>query len=292
MAETSYVWSRLEQEKDFLERYFYGEKFPILEIHGEQCFEREVKFDNGHVYRLRVCITEGYPEKMPDLVVCESLEPMPNWSAGHETHTWQPKDGLLRICYYHPLCWKNDIEIFRIFNKGEEWLNAYEEYLVSGKPLIHYLEEMRPTEEELINYVMTHYLEEMRQSEEKLINYLMNHYLEERRATEEDIERRKEEGNQGVLAILRDCRLWGFLKFAAEWLFELLLRWRPGSSRSNAASDIIRFERLEGSNMRVIMPGHTFVVSPQITATKKMKGQGKKQQRTKKKRKKNRARKG
>ena len=207
MAVTSYVWSRLEQEKDFLERYFYGEKFPILEIHGEQCFEREVKFDNGHVYRLRVCITEGYPEKMPDLVVCESSEPMPNWTGSHTTHTWQPKDGLLRICYFHPWCWTRDIQIFRIFNKGEEWLKAYEKYLISGKPLSDYLNDMKPNEE--------------------------------------DIKRKKEEIIQGVTANFRALGMSeNHAKVVAELNFELLCSLFRSLSFNNAGSDIEESMRL------------------------------------------------
>ena len=155
MARRAPFESRLEEDKDKLEKYFYPEKFPILGESEEPYFEREVKFKNGYVYKLRVCITKGYPDVLPDLVVSQSPEaqPMPSsplWSGSHITHTWpRRQDGLLKICYFHPDCWTRDNKIYQVFKKGEKWLKVYVlKHLVRRKPMNFYLKDMIPTEEE------------------------------------------------------------------------------------------------------------------------------------------------
>ena len=155
MARRAPFESRLEEDKDKLEKYFYPEKFPILRESEEPYFEREVKFKNGYVYKLRVCITKGYPDVLPDLVVSQSPEaqPMPSsplWSGSHITHTWpRRQDGLLKICYFHPDCWTRDNKIYQVFKKGKKWLKVYVlKHLVRRKPMNVYLKDMIPTEEE------------------------------------------------------------------------------------------------------------------------------------------------
>ena len=155
MARRAPFESHLEEDKDKLEECFYPEKFPILGESEEPYFEREVKFKNGYVYKLRVCITKGYPDVLPDLVVSQSPEaqPMPSsplWSGSHITHTWpRRQDGLLKICYFHPDCWTRDNKIYQVFKKGKKWLKVYVlKHLVRRKPMNFYLKDMIPTEEE------------------------------------------------------------------------------------------------------------------------------------------------
>lgn len=152
MAEASafqVLWSRVCQEKDCLENRFWPEKFRIIDVKDEFWFERDVNLKGKLNYTLRVCIGMDYPSTLPDLVVCKSPRRMPDWTGGHTTHTFPPKDGLLRICYHRPLCWTGETKICQIFQKGRKWLKAYERHRISGKPMSHYLKEMVPTEEEL-----------------------------------------------------------------------------------------------------------------------------------------------
>jgi hypothetical protein len=65
------------------------------------------------------------------------------------THTWPQKHGLLQICFYHPLCWTRENKLYQVFEKGEQWLEAYEEHLATGKLMNELLPPMEPTEEEL-----------------------------------------------------------------------------------------------------------------------------------------------
>lgn len=148
MQENRFLRSRLKYEKNFLERYFNGETFHIRRKNGQPTFEREVRTSKGNVYRLRIYIGPNYPFEMPELVVCDSPKPMPIWEGGHSTHTWQPKDGLLKICFFRPSCWTRKNKLYEVFNKGEEWLEAYEKHLVTGRPIEDYVDEMEPSEEE------------------------------------------------------------------------------------------------------------------------------------------------
>lgn len=141
--------TRVKYEKRFLERYFSGETFPIRMKYGDPIFERDVKTSNGNIYRLRIYVGENYPHQMPELVVCGSPKPMPKWQGGHETHTYQPKDGLLQICFFRPKRWTRENRLYEVFNKGEEWLEAYEQHLVTGVKMCELLPEMEPCEEEI-----------------------------------------------------------------------------------------------------------------------------------------------
>ena len=115
-------------------------------------FERNIKTGWNNDYRLRILVGKNYPKQLPDLVVCASPKPMPKsseWQGTHTTHTWPQKYGLLQICFYHPLCWTRKNMLYQVFEKGEQWLEAYEEHLATGKPMNELLSAMEPTEEEL-----------------------------------------------------------------------------------------------------------------------------------------------
>lgn len=143
---------RLKYERKILEKYYYGEKFPIKKMYGAAVFERDFEISRGKVYRLRVVVGENYPHQLPELFVCRSPKPMPiskEWQGTHITHTWPQKYGLLQICFYHPLCWNKKNQLHQVFEKGEEWLKAYENHLLTGKSMKEILPPMKPTEEEL-----------------------------------------------------------------------------------------------------------------------------------------------
>ncbi|CAB4011354.1 Hypothetical predicted protein [Paramuricea clavata] len=152
MADNKFLRARLKHERNWLENYYNGEKFAWNWRYGMALFERNIKTSWNNVYRLRILVGENYPEQLPDLVVCASPKPMPKsseWQGTHTTHTWSQKHGLLQICFYHPLCWTRENMLYEVFEKGEQWLEAYEEHLATGKPMNELLSAMEPTEEEL-----------------------------------------------------------------------------------------------------------------------------------------------
>ena len=148
-------WLRLRLEKIWLEKYYYGEIFPLnVWKYERRIFERKVITSKNTEYGLRIVIGDNYPEEMPHLLVFSSPEPMPKtqkWQGSHLTHTWPQMYGLFQICFYHPTCWAHDyqnVTLYNIFEKGEEWLEAYEEYLETGKYICDILPEMELTEDE------------------------------------------------------------------------------------------------------------------------------------------------
>ena len=144
--------ARLKHERNWLEKYYNEKKFPKKTMYGMPVFEQNVKTSRNNVYRLRILVGENYPERLPDLVVCLSPEPMPKsaeWQGTHTTHTWPQKYGLLQICFYRQVCWTRKNMLFQVFEKGEQWLEAYEEHLETGKSIAEILIPMEATDKEI-----------------------------------------------------------------------------------------------------------------------------------------------
>ena len=117
---------RLKEDQRLLEGYFSPNKYPILTCDEKSCFEHTAKVKNGRLYKLRVYLSDDFPKRLPDLVVCESPEPMPSEWTGprHETHTWGWQNyGLLQICHWHRAAWKEENRIFQVFNFIATYLN-------------------------------------------------------------------------------------------------------------------------------------------------------------------------
>ena len=100
------IKERLKFEQELLGP---ADKYPILRKNGRTCFEEEVKL-NGILgvrnYKLRVYLNDEDFNIVPDLVVCESPEPMPvgpDWNGCHDTHTYSRIHGYLRICHWNPV---------------------------------------------------------------------------------------------------------------------------------------------------------------------------------------------
>ena len=152
MGENKFLRMRLKYERKLLEKYYNGEKFPWRWRNGMAEFERDITTSRKNVYRLRILVGENYPKELPELVVCNSPKPMPKseeWQGTHTTHTWPQKHGLLQICFYRQVCWTTQNKLYQVFKKGEQWLEAYEEHLATGKPMTKILSQMEATEEEL-----------------------------------------------------------------------------------------------------------------------------------------------
>ena len=144
--------TRLKHERRWLENYYNGEKFPMKKLYGLAVFERDVNTSRDNVYRLRILVGEYYPDELPELVVCSSPKPMPKseeWQGTHTTHTYPQKYGLLQICFYRQVCWTRKNKLYQIFEKGVEWLEAYEEHLETGTPMMKMLTQMEANGEEI-----------------------------------------------------------------------------------------------------------------------------------------------
>ncbi len=112
--------ARLDEEQDILQGYFWPAKYPILHENNKPSFEHKVKLkgeSGDRNYKLRVYMSSEYPNKMPNLVVCESPEPMPDgpgWNGSHATHTYPRIHGFLHICHWRWAAWKDKYWIFHV----------------------------------------------------------------------------------------------------------------------------------------------------------------------------------
>lgn len=120
-------WSPLQRQRIVLERDILNVYFPnkVTWLHRLGKVEVKMKTNNENEYCLRVYLPEDFPYSVPDMVVAQSPEPMPNWENNGETHTLTRRDGLLRICHFRVSVWSNDNTLYEMFMKGRLWLEAY-----------------------------------------------------------------------------------------------------------------------------------------------------------------------
>ena len=129
---------RLAIEKELLECCF-DDRVNWLDETESTTVELSVTTSNDSIYQLRLYVPRDYPHSLPDLVVCDSPKPMPNWGSSGATHTLGDREGYLKICYCRPTHWKTKDRMYEVFIKGLVWLEAYEGYLSTGKSLEHFL---------------------------------------------------------------------------------------------------------------------------------------------------------
>ena len=100
--------------------------------------------NNNQTYILRIYVPADYPNALPTMVVCSSPKRMPNWGCDGATHTLgRTSDGFLKICHYRESRWNAESTFYEIFLKGRLWLEAYEGYLRTKKPMEYYLGHMK-----------------------------------------------------------------------------------------------------------------------------------------------------
>lgn len=130
---------RILEEEEILSVYFPGR---VTWLHGRTKVEIKMTTNNENDYTLRVYLPEDFPNSVPDLVVTESPQPMPDWQNNGQTHTLTRHDGFLRICHYRITRWSPDNNLYDVFMKGRLWLEAYEGHLRTSLPLDHFLRDM------------------------------------------------------------------------------------------------------------------------------------------------------
>lgn len=139
---------RLGLEKNLLEKYFPG-RVQWYDPTGNTVVEVSINTNNGNAYRLRIYLAKDgelgsdFPNSMPDMVVSMSPRSMLDWGVSDTHHTVGKRDGLLKICHYHPSQWTNESSLHEVFMKGRIWLEAYEGHIRTGKTMNTFLGEMR-----------------------------------------------------------------------------------------------------------------------------------------------------
>lgn len=135
--------SRLALEKTRLLKEFAKEDIRWINPHENTKIELRVVTNRGNEYCLRVHVPEDYPNSVPEMVVSESPQPMPDWDESHENHTLDRREGLVNICHSYYRRWSpGKHTIVHIFKKGRQWLEAYESSVETKRPMDFYLDDV------------------------------------------------------------------------------------------------------------------------------------------------------
>ena len=132
--------SRILEERDILNAYFPSR---VTWRDGATNVEIRMTTNSDNEYCLRVYLPDDFPNSVPDMVITESPQPMPDWQSGSQTHTRKRRDGFLRICHYRRARWDCDNYLYHVFLKGRLWLEAYEAHLRTSEPVDQFLRQMQ-----------------------------------------------------------------------------------------------------------------------------------------------------
>ncbi len=106
-----------------------------------------VRTNSGRTYDIAIRVPSTFPSDCPDLLVTRPAplldrrrKPLEPISA--TMHTIGTVGDCIKICHYQPALWTPDNTIYLVAIKGRIWLEAYELYLSTGKPLDTYLRHM------------------------------------------------------------------------------------------------------------------------------------------------------
>jgi len=108
---------------------------------------------SGRIYRLWIGIPDGYPYARPPMYL---TEPFPTFAAdgsrisalgvSHQMHTLAPSEaGHVQICHWRDARWHSDILLYKVFLKGLLWIEAYEQHLLTRRPIAEFVNTMSET---------------------------------------------------------------------------------------------------------------------------------------------------
>jgi hypothetical protein len=109
--------------------------------------------NSGRQYRLYIPIPLAYPHQRPPMYVTEP-NPLRMFDGGlvssqgvsHAMHTLAPHaNGWPQICHWRDGRWHSGILLQKVFLKGLIWVEAYEQHLVTGRPLAEFVRTMAET---------------------------------------------------------------------------------------------------------------------------------------------------
>lgn len=142
--------SRLESEEQYIKQYF-----PSFRIQAPDDPERAGVI--GKLYSNRnipyvVWIPLGhFPHKPPKLYLIEPKNLRDSTGrllsqcvANQSMHILEPDEhGHPQICHYNAAYWSPNISLYNVIMKCRVWLEAYEDHLITGNSIDHYLKHMR-----------------------------------------------------------------------------------------------------------------------------------------------------
>jgi ubiquitin-protein ligase len=135
---------RLQMETAILERYF-SRKYKFENLNSSNSFlDVGVKTQSGKVYRLKIKLSQDYPNSLPEVYITYPLPLMKKDGskldgASHDFHTLGNEGDNIQICHFKSENWNPNQSLYKIALKVRIWLEAYEGHLRTGKTIDNYL---------------------------------------------------------------------------------------------------------------------------------------------------------
>jgi hypothetical protein len=145
---------RLAIEDEILQR----EGFPQFRVYHKQSDDSYyasgyATSNAGFRYGLWIPIPAGYPQQRPPMYITEphpllmrDQTPVSALGAVHKMHTMAPStNGMVQICHWRDNRWHSGIVLQKVFLKGLIWIEAYEQYIATGRDLAEFVRTMAET---------------------------------------------------------------------------------------------------------------------------------------------------
>lgn len=139
--------ARFRIEQTILERHFPRRfAFEKMDAPADFALRLGLRCSSGRAYQLRLRIPPDYPASMPRAYVMtpEDLRDhggrrLVQHSPSHDMHLLSPEGNQIQLCHYRLENWHANVTLYRVALKCLVWLEAYENHLLTGRPLTHYL---------------------------------------------------------------------------------------------------------------------------------------------------------
>jgi hypothetical protein len=123
-------------------------QFSLFSMGEDSYFEGWQFTSNGSFYRLKIVLSEWYPDHLPNMYVTSPSvlrkydgTILNSDGTSHAFHTLSNgPGGYLQICHFGPLNWDASKTCVGVATKGILWLEAYTRHLATGMTIAEILE--------------------------------------------------------------------------------------------------------------------------------------------------------
>jgi ubiquitin-protein ligase len=135
--------SRLLFETAILKRNF-ANRFLFTKEGRKDVLLVGLKSQSGNVYQIKIELSEIYPIEMPTVFIVYP-KGLKNFNGkrlpafNHEMHTLASDANKVQVCHFLPGNWNPMQSLYKVILKVKIWLEAYEFYLKTSKPISDYL---------------------------------------------------------------------------------------------------------------------------------------------------------
>lgn len=109
--------------------------------------------NSGRRYTLSIPIPTAFPSQRPAMYLTDPFplcmadgRKVSSLGTSHQMHTLAPSlSGFVQICHWRDARWHAGIVLQKIFLKGLLWIEAYEQHLLTGRPIADFVLTMAET---------------------------------------------------------------------------------------------------------------------------------------------------